>query len=71
MVRETFDTRKRFLSPSKVSCARWVGTIKHCKLLVASGVERPEKALVLWLDKDNCESTTHDLLEEFLTTVGR
>ena len=29
MVREAFVTRKRFLGFPKISCARWIGTIKH------------------------------------------
>jgi hypothetical protein len=40
MLREAFDTRKRFLGFPEVSCAGWVGTIKHSTM--TDGVERAE-----------------------------
>ena len=55
MVREAFDTRKRFLCFPKVSCARWVGTIKH-GTMAGDGFQRAEQALMLWLVEGNCES---------------
>ena len=55
MVREAFVTRKRFLGFPKVSCARWIGTIKHGTM--PDDDNRTEQAaLVLWLDDGNCES---------------
>ena len=53
MVKEAFDTRKRFLGVPMVSSAGWVGTIKHSTM--ADGVKERTKAL-LWLNEGNCES---------------
>ena len=41
MVREAFDTRKRFLGVPNILSAGWVGTIKHSTM--ADGVEREEQ----------------------------
>ena len=41
MIGKAFVTRKRFLGVPKVSCAGWVGTIKHSTL--AEGVQRAEE----------------------------
>ena len=32
MIREAFDTRKRFPGVPKILCAEWVGTILHSSL---------------------------------------
>ena len=42
MVREAFDTRKRFLGVPNILSAAWVGTIKHSSTM-ADGVEREEQ----------------------------
>ena len=41
MIREAFDTRKRFPGVPKILCAKWVGTILHSSM--AEGVERAEQ----------------------------
>ena len=41
MIGEAFVTRKRFLGVPKVSCAGWVGTIKHSTM--PEGVQRAEE----------------------------
>ena len=41
MIGKAFVTRKRFLGVPKVSCAGWVGTIKHSTM--AEGVKRAEE----------------------------
>ena len=51
MIGEAFGTRKRFLGVPTVSCAGWVGTIKHSTM--AEGVKREQKrgtrALAGWV----------------------
>ena len=56
MIGEAFGTRKRFLGVPTVSCAGWVGTIKHHSTM-AEGERRKSRreALVLWLDGCNSE----------------
>ena len=54
MLREAFDIRKSFPGVPNISCAGWVGTIKHTTM--DEDVERVEQTLVMWLDGCNCES---------------
>ena len=56
MIGEAFGTRKRFLGVPTVSCAGWVGTIKHSQWLKGKKKEQNKRgALVLWLDMCNSE----------------
>jgi len=43
MIGEAFGTRKRFLGVPTVSCAGWVGTIKHTSTMAEGGEERAEE----------------------------
>jgi hypothetical protein len=43
MIGEAFGTRKRFLGVPTVSCAGWVGTIKHTVVVCCTMAEGEEE----------------------------
>jgi hypothetical protein len=43
MIGEAFGTRKRFLGVPTVSCAGWVGTIKHSTVQWLKGKKKEQK----------------------------